>query len=176
MANAKYMYHIRYVEILNRRPNAKMPCDKNISDEDQYYREQAMKAVGCIPAYWTRFANVNEGFNKSYSECNTIYQFKKLSGFLPDIKTNHVVSKAKELYLLPCRNMIILGELSSRMRTLFDIRTDGASLNIQVRYYTKVRKVITNNRAFDMQDMWSQIGGFVGMVLGCCLLQVFFTY
>ena len=49
---------------------------------------------------------------------------------------------------------------------------EDIGLDLIIDYGTDVYKSITNKRAFSGQDLWSDIGGFVGIFLGFSLLQV----
>ena len=45
-------------------------------------------------------------------------------------------------------------------------------VDIGIRYSLATYKVATNNQAFTLLSLWSQIGGFVGIFLGFSLLQL----
>ena len=56
--------------------------------------------------------------------------------------------------------------------SLFSSMASKKSVKIRIEYAMKGYKMATNNRAFGMLSLWSQIGGFVGMFLGLSLLQL----
>ena len=39
------------VSVLRKRPDSKYPCDKELTDDDQKFRIEAMRVVGCVPPY-----------------------------------------------------------------------------------------------------------------------------
>ena len=71
----------------------------------------------------------------------------------------------------PCEAMTItstVGHSKSKPETGYD-RT---YLQINLHYDTGTYKVIKNSKSFNLESLWSQIGGFIGIFLGYSLLQL----
>ena len=158
---------VTQVEILNKRPGANIPCDPDLVNEDMTIIREIIMLVGCIPAYWKRFAAL-DGSLKYHVPCDEKEQFKKLSSFLPKYGTgNYFAEKTQHLYMQPCKE------------TKAVVRSESTKLvsprpyvSPTVTYVTEVYKSITNEQAFSSHDLWSQIGGCIGIFLGYSLLQV----
>ena len=91
----------------------------------------------------------------------------KIGHFLPGLYENINVGKGLKLYDPPCRETTVLA-ITHRRRVVMDYHR----IFIVVHYDATHFKEITNNRAFTTFDLWSQIGGFVGIFLGYSCLQV----
>ena len=163
-------YQATQVEILHKRPSANDRCDPELKDEDTMIRKEIIKLVGCIPTYWSRFAVLDKTL-KHFSRCETKEQLQKFSMFLPHFKKgNRFAEKTQHLYSPPCQETRTVG------RAVRNAFASGPVLIQDIIYITDVYKFITNNHAFSGYDLWSQIGGFVGIFLGCSLLQVMFIF
>ena len=73
------------------------------------------------------------------------------------------VNKAKCSVDPPCEEMTV--------STSVDLQY-GNDLNINFQYRTDQYLEITNKRDFGVTNLWSSIGGFVGIFLGYSLLQL----
>ena len=160
-----FKYQINWVEILNKRPSANHSCDPNLHNQDEAIRQEMVKLVGCIPTYWKYFS-IHGGYMRNYSSCAKSEQLAHFASLLPWGDINHVAEKTDHLYVNPCRQT----RISSTLHT--DVGTDDYGLRVNIKYSTDVYKAINNEAAFTSQDLWSQIGGFVGIFLGYGLLQV----
>ena len=161
---------VTQVEILNKRPGANIPCDPDLVNEDMTIIREIIMLVGCIPAYWKRFA-VLDGSLKDRVPCDKKEQFKMLSGFLPDYGLgNYFAEHTQHLYMQPCKETrAVVRSVTSNPSSPGHM---GVSVYIMITYVAEVYKSITNEQAFSSHDLWSQIGGCIGIFLGYSLLQV----
>ena len=74
------------------------------------------------------------------------------------------------LYEQPCNEMKILASINKR-----DVRTVDHKLWLGFHYDADEFLEIVNNEAYTEYDLWSQIGGIVGIFLGYSILQVTLT-
>ena len=155
------------VEILNKRPSSNTPCNPELVNEDMAIIREIIMQVGCIPMYWERFA-AHDGRLKGHTLCDKKEQFERLLSFLPHYETgNHFAEKTQHLYTQPCK------ETRTVVRSLQDVSYGcGAHLCPKITYITEVYKLIANEQAFGGSDLWSQLGGCIGIFLGYSLLQV----
>ena len=160
-------FHVRKIELLRKRPDAVTPCDESITDNDKVYKEALMKKVGCIPPYWKRF--VINGTHKDLPGCNTRNQFTQLSSMLPMMFENTNLLNGSKLYDQPCNEMKISTSINKRNE-----RTVQHKLWLGFYYDADEFLEIVNNAAYTEYDLWSQIGGIVGIFLGYSILQVTF--
>ena len=154
--------HIRRIEILRKRSNAVKSCNESIYNNDELYKREVVKEVGCIPSYWKRFFE-----NENSPNCTTKAQFDRLTNMLPMMFENTNLLNGSKLYVQPCNEMKILTSINKRNERLFDNR-----LWLGFYYDSDEYIEIQNNEAYTSYDLWSQIGGIVGIFLGYSILQV----
>ena len=157
-------FHIRTVEILRKRQNAVNPCNESLYDNDRQYKESVMDEVSCIPSFWKRF--VNETLN-TLPDCQKTDQFHQIGQMLPGTYENENLQKGTKLYTQGCNHMSVSVNMNMR-----NVKTVGHKLWLAFYYDADEYKEIVNNQAFTPRDLWSQIGGFVGIFLGFSCLQV----
>ena len=161
-------FHVRKIELLRKRADAAIPCDETIVNNDKAYKHELMKHVGCIPSYWKRF--IDGGPLRSLPSCNTKKQFEQLSSMLPMMFENTNLQNGSMLYDQPCNEMKISTSINKRNE-----RTIETKLWLGFYYDADEYLEIVNNEAYTEYDLWSQIGGIVGIFLGYSILQVTLT-
>ena len=144
-------------EILRKREKAKTPCDQNLINEDNLIRNTMIKNVGCIPAYWARFAS-NVISLPNQTGC-TQQQYHKLQ----EIKEERFpFQEAVGNYSEPCTEMKIEVNYAAEQ----DEKHDQYSQTYIKFYYRSVRyKEILNTKAYTIETLCGQVGGFVGNYL-----------
>ena len=45
--NNRITLKLSHVSVLRKRENSKVPCDKNLKNDDQRFRDEVIKQVGC---------------------------------------------------------------------------------------------------------------------------------
>ena len=161
-----YTIHINQVEVLRKRRDGIIPCNSTLKGEDIIWRENIMKKVGCIPDYWSELhkdSNLEDIRNKvQLIKCSKKEQFQLLaSDFLPPRHTDN----GTKLYTGPCNQMGITASV-----TQSDLKEENLVLGFS--YVVEEYRETYNRRAFSFKSLWSAIGGFIGMFLGCGLMQV----
>ena len=166
-----YTVHINQVEILRKRPDAVTPCNVTLSDDDKKWREKIIEKMGCVPDYWSQLnedidlSESNNSNKNTLKRCTTQKQYKLLaSEYLPPKHSDNGTS----LYIGPCNQMGITASV-----TQSDLNEQNLVLGFS--YVVEEYRETTNRRAFSFKSLWSAIGGFIGMFLGCGLLQVIFS-
>ena len=159
--------HVRKIEILRKRPNAIKACNNSISDNDKTYMQTVMNSIGCIPSYWRRFV---DNITIHLPECDRTNQYEKFANMLPNTYENTNLQRGAKLYTQPCTEMKISTSMDKR-----HVRTMSHNMWITFYYDSDEYKEVLNNQAFTANDLWSQIGGIVGIFLGYSCLQVAFN-
>ena len=163
------MFEIDFVSLLRKRAGAKSPCNQGLDDEDSKIRQTMMEVIGCVPIYWVPFTDPSLGLTK----CNSSKQYQEFFEFL-DINSNYgfvdnrfgKISTLMGDELPPCNEM-----------TLFFKRHNGnywyeSNLILKFDYRLDKYQEIRNKRDWDIENVWSASGGFIGMFLGMSLFQV----
>ena len=160
-----YKVHINQVDVLRKRYNGMVPCNDSLKNDDMVWREKVMEEVGCIPAYWMDLhphINSQRRDTTNLPKCMTSQQYRQISQYyLPPRHTDN----GTRLYVGPCDQMGITASV-----TQSDL--GEGELVFGFSYVVEEYRETVNTRAFAFESLWSQIGGFIGMFLGCGLLQV----
>ena len=169
------------IEVLKKRKNSVTPCNDTLLNEDKMWIETAINKMGCVPPFFKRF----ESNESQKSDELTLKSCKKeqLAAFRKAYSPNRHFETIENQYLQPCGQMIpsvastealipkvVRSELLDPWVT--KNRRKTYEVDIGIRYGLATYIVATNNQAFTLLSLWSQIGGFVGIFLGFSLLQL----
>ena len=156
------------IETLRRRPDATKRCNKTLEDENQQWRMSLVKEVGCIPSFEKRFlggSGEGESLLSTLPRCGRLSYRRLRQDYSPF--TNFEASA--DLYVEPCT------EMSSVVTTAEDViyrKDNDVSVLCFQFYYEENYKEIVNQEAFSLADLWSQVGGFVGIFIGYSIIQI----
>ena len=164
--NQGFQYVLRMrsnaMEVLRRRPDANYKCNITLKDDDSKWRQTIFEENQCIPAFMERF--VQDEYNH-YPECN-FSQHKKV---VYDYSPYDDFEAAAKLYSPPC------SEIGNIVTTNEDVtRFDDENVtNLILKFeYSKDYRETVNARSFNVYDLWSQIGGVVGIIVGYNMAQI----
>lgn len=147
---------------LRRRNKPSDPCNDENVDDSIRFRTMIVKNLKCIPGYWSNLPIRESNEEHSFPLCSTSQELNKAYQYIQNISS--IISKDP----LPCNEMAISSTIQNKM--LADSEIPGR-IHIFIRYATLQYQQIINVRDFDFDSMFSAIGGFVGIFLGCSLLQ-----
>ena len=158
--------NIGYVSVLKKRSKYQKECNDSLVDDDKEFMLKVINKVGCIPNYWTSLMTKNG----SFGACGGSKQLAKVHQLVTNFRS--VMSS----YEPPCIEMKIPVDVNRHQRSHFpdaeDSLADGWTLTIKMFYITDDFQEIVNVKAFDIETLWSSVGGFIGIFLGYSLLQV----
>ena len=153
-------FWVSQVNVLRIRVDGNIPCEPELND-DQAVLETIMKEVNCTPTYWKTMIPKE----KYFPDCTS---FK-------DLKDIHDVLKAPDKlmgifmqYTPPCNKLASIVTFQEKTKNPDE---DDNSLLLVFNYLEEMYQEVTNKRDFDMEMMWSSVGGFIGMFLGYSLWQ-----
>ena len=153
---------ISQTQVLKKRHDSRIPCDRDYeSNVDLRWRESVMGIVGCIPTYWRGLPQSLPFRSHNFNDCTKAQQYKSFYDY------NLYTTDSNITYEPSCTWAKIFSDF------LFEDREDGLSgfvfeLKHESQYYEEVK----NLKATRFYDLWSQIGGLVGIFLGCSLIQI----
>ena len=153
--NSKITLKINHVSILRKRENSKIPCDKNLANDDEKFRKELIKMVGCVPIYWTPL-DTDDNHTKI---CRTSEEMSKIYHYL----TNK--EKIWSLYDQPCNYMKVSVETIQQPNYQRYILLHFA-------YMIESFEEYVNHREFGIEGLGAGIGGYVGIFLGYSFLQI----
>ena len=148
--NGFFRYHdINDIEVLRKRPDSNRPCDEKLVDEDGLFLKQIMTDAKCVPTFWEPFVD-DTTLKTNLPKCKNSTQYRKIYRQFLDR-----LSKIGDDYIQPCTQMKV--SVATRNRD-----SEPGQLKLYFRYNQDVYKEIVNARAFTIETLLGQIGGFVG--------------
>ena len=153
--NSKINLKINHVSILRRRENSKSPCDMNLKNDDDMFRNMVIKQVGCAPSYWKSLLSVPN----STKICATSDEMFAIYHYL----TNK--DQIMSLYDQPCNYMKISVETVQQPNFL-------RYMLFHLVYTSEHYEEYLNSREFGYESLGAGVGGYVGIFLGYSFLQI----
>ena len=149
---------LKRVDVLKRRKDENIPCKSYAESEDIEYMKFVIEEVKCVPPYWQSL-NLNVAETKL---CNSTEMLKNLTeeynGWYPEPKRWTI------LKWRPCYRMVVSTvHHDNKNLTSFRLRLRYNGLNSQ---YVEV----VNTRDFSFENLFSSIGGIVGVFLGVSII------
>ena len=154
-------FWVSQVNVLRKRVNANEQCDPDVND-DETVLTTIIKKVNCTPPYWKTMIPKQ---NLVPHDCNSSTQLGDIHNVLkaPD-KLMGIFTQ----YIEPCYKLASIVTFQEKPK---NPKNDSASLYLVFNYLEEMYQEITNKQDFDMEMLWSSVGGFVGMFLGYSLWQ-----
>ena len=163
------VFDIGQVDILRKRENSNMACEKVMKDEDEYISRQIILNAGCIPTHWENFAG-NVGLNRTTRMCKSRTDYNSTnSQYWNTLKSFDSVHDTKRQ---PCTEMVALVTAKDETDNIKDCpfffylysrdNTSGI-LYLQFNYLQDVYREIINTKAYTGESLLGQVGGFVGI-------------
>ena len=164
----KSEYLINKVEILRKRHDSKTRCDEGLLDEVKFTRDMAIKNVGCIPAYWQTFAgDMTQELPKcKKSQYRTLYKQylfgPKLGWRYTKPCSAMTMSVIRREYIPITGKISTLGKVLNSSIDNARIEKYKSDLKLAFKYGQDEYKEIINKRAYTVETLLGQVGGFVG--------------
>ena len=166
-----FKYILRFqnnaIEVLRKRPDAAKKCNDKLLDEDRQWRLSVAEEIRCIPAFMGRFLlNSNtERHLQNLPPCNLL-QYRQIYENYSNFDN---FEAAAQLYVNPC--LEISSVVTKDESIVYLENSNSSTLIFKFNYVEDYRETI-NKRSFNLMDLWSQIGGFVGIFIGYSLMQI----
>ena len=164
---------ITSVKVIEKRSKSDDPCDEELEDDDQKWIQQVSKNIGCVPVYWIKQSGI-KGNSSKVVPCTSYKKYQEAHAAITIGKIN-----ITRQYRPPCKGLVHLsyatagnalldGVFKSKVNNLK--KDDQIMLRIQYKLsnYEEVR----NGRAFNEYDLFTQVGGAIGLMLGFSFFQL----
>ena len=148
-------FGIHDVTVLRRREDGRDPCNGNLKDEDTYILRLIIKQIGCIPTFWEHLVE-NNSLNDVTEKCTRHEQYLRLWKFYTKIALSF--NALDSLYMQPCtqsKMSIISREYEQSQPNI---------IQLKIAYLENTYTEITTTRAYTLETLLAQAGGFVGMI------------
>ena len=153
------LFEIKGFEVIARRNTKKNPCNENWKQDDQLVLEKSMQKTKCRAPY--------QNWNTNYPFCDTKEKVAK----------SHFHLHLRDEYPPPCQHIEkvlynfeehdseeLSSNLDSSISQITNPINDTFSVNIVL--LTKKFKLITHKKAYDLQTLIGNCGGYIGLILG----------
>ena len=159
------------VTVITKRHNSNEKCDPMVLNDDETYFKTISQKLGCIPVFWKSLSKPwNNKLNMSF--CKTLESYEE---FHYKYNGEGKEWNIRELYVPPCRKIVIDYDINGQEDTSTIERKDdhgNADLFLKVVYRTPEYEEIINQRKFDLESLYGQVGGFIGIMLGWSMLSI----
>ena len=163
---AKY-FLIDVIEVFRKRNTFRESCNKDWKMFDDTVMKEIIRMANCTPPHWKISSN--------YPICKGE---KKMSNvFIPESIGNIASTVFLKKFPQPCDGILSATSniISERRHLTFGglIPTDGGN-SAEVLFYFKNEqyKEIKYTRAFDFEGLIGNVGGYIGLLLGCAIWQL----
>ena len=164
-------FAMKSMEVLHRRDKTSSPC-KYYKNYDNFFQGKLVEKVGCYPPYWN--------YDGTITKCRSM---EKLKMFSKDILKAVVGTlDVSEMITQPCvelrKLMFDYEEFDTNYEEMSHLfpninSTDGDSLIfITIVFLDPYIKEIKQARAFGIESLIGNIGGYMGLLLGVSIIQL----
>ena len=158
--NGHHTVSLKRVDVLKNRQDAKTPCRSYPINEDTEYLRTVVEKVQCVPIYW-KDLNIS-GANLPL--CNSTDDYRTLHGVYNGYHPAPMFWI--KLKWEPCYEMVVSSVLNTKEADNFRIEIRYQDLGS--RYFETI-----NSRDFGFENLWSSLGGIVGIFLGYSIMNIF---
>ena len=170
----RYHLGIRQVQVLRRRQTSKFICNDDVdSNVDMRWREAAIEKVGCIPTYWKNLDQSEKFQERRLEDCQNHWEYDDMSHIILDVSHDFEPSCTWP----SLSSSIIQKKLRQSESAIVNISYDN-TLTISIAHESDHYMEIRHVQEICFEDVWSQIGGIIGIFLGYSLINIpeFFFY
>ena len=170
----RYILGIRQMQVLRRRHTSEFSCNTDVdSNVDMRWKEAVIENVGCIPTYWKNLDQSKIFQEKRLRDCQNHWDYDNMS---------HIIVDASHDYEPSCTwpslsSSMIQKNLTKSESAIVNISYDN-TLTISIAHESDHYMEIRHVQEICFEDVWSQIGGIIGIFLGYSLTNIpeFFFY
>ena len=163
---AKY-FLIDVIEVFRKRNTFHESCNKDGKMYDDTVMREIIRMANCRPPHWK--------ISSDYPICNSKERMNNV--FIPE-SYGHIASTAfLKKFLEPCDGILSAtsNTISERRHRTVDglIPKDGEnSAEVWFHFKNEQYKEIKYTRAFDFEGFIGNVGGYIGLFLGCAIWQL----
>ena len=145
-------FRVKDIEVLEHRNKGKTPCTTDWKNYDQIVMDAIMKNVGCRPPHWTTAKM------KNLQLCSNV----------DDMKNFMRPTSVLQNFIPPCQFI----ERIHYDYTEDDFATFANTFAMRVIHQPTDFRKIKQTKAYDLESLVGNVGGYMGLFLGYALLQL----
>ena len=154
-------FDIETVETVTRRNKHSQRCIENWKQHDDLVHLEIMQNVHCRPVHWN-----DNSLKLPICSDSKVYLDLDKNFFGPQESSQHIPVPCKTIEKIYSSHKFDYASFSNAEDFLSSQYT--LSVNFQTKNYMKIEQI----RAIDFQSVVGNIGGYLGLFIGCSLLQV----
>ena len=155
---------INSMDILRKRHDANEKCNTSLKNDDEKWLHELINKIECSPPFMGYLAK-NSDSQTELPNCDkdqlNILAFNYSAGDNFEAISNS--------YLPPCTQMSSVVTTTENQKR--SPNSNKPSTAISFEYPTEYRET-QNQREYGVYDLWSQIGGIMGIIVGYSLMQI----
>ena len=164
---------ITSLKIIKKRSKPDDPCDEELEDDDKRWIQQVSKNIGCVPIYWIKQSDIEANSSK-VAPCTSYEKYQKAHVASRDGKIN-----ITRQYRPPCQGLVHLSYATAGNALLEGILQNKVNnlkkndqIMLRIQYKLSNYEEVRNGRAFNEYDLFTQVGGAIGLMLGFSFFQL----
>ena len=151
-------FSLQNLIVLNRRNKRRSPCIEDWMHHDQIVRRNIMKEVGCQPPHWDRITDLPKC--SSRDQMKYFYEMNISAQYQPCKQIKKVIYAYEELKYIEDNPWEWTKDLND---TIF---------KVMIEFKDSSFMEIVHVRAFDIESLIGNAGGYLGLFTGYALLQL----
>ena len=156
--------NINSMDILRKRYDADDKCNRTLKNDDMKWLKTFAEKLQCHPPFFGYIANTSE-FQNNFPKCEK----EKLNKIAHNFSADNNFDVIANFYEPPCTQMSSVVTTTEKQKK--SPRDGVSSVAVSFEYPTEYRETV-NQREYSAYDLWSQIGGIVGIIVGYSLMQI----
>ena len=160
LVKPSYSIGVSQLQILKKRHDSSIGCNSDLySTLDMRWREEIMISTNCIPTYLKSLNRSINFQNRKIKDCTTSQEYSNLADVLSGFDEKN--------YEQSCIWPTIITNFKQHLgnQSVSDLKID---IFHESEYYIEIR----NSKEIKVDELWSQIGGLIGIFLGYSLLHI----
>ena len=164
-------FSIKSMEVLHRRDKTSESCQE-YNNYDNVFKEKLVEKIGCYPPYWS--------YDGEIPRCRTSDKLKKFTKAI--LKAITGILDISEFIAQPCIDLRKLmfdyeefevsSEEMKQVLPKMNTSHENRLMIITLSFLDPYLKVIKQTRAFGIESLIGNIGGYMGLLLGVSIIQL----
>ena len=161
------LFFVDIMEVFRKRNTFQKPCKQNWKDDDETIMRDVIKRANCRPPHW----NVSV----EYPFCDSKERMKKV--YIPNSPFKIASPTVLESFVPPCDGLLSATLNTVKVRrnlfsSLTGISNESNSATVGYHFLNQHYKEVKYTRAFDIESLIGNVGGYIGLFLGFAIWQL----
>ena len=152
------------LDVIRRRNTRQSSCYKDRKRDDDFILTKIIKTVQCIPPHWK---NTYLG----YERCNDTRKMK--DAYIPELRSSAMADEAfLSRFVQPCDQIQSVSLNIKEVLQNISNQTQQTPADVMLIFKSAYYKEIQHVQAFCLESLIGNMGGYIGLFLGCAIWQL----